>query len=315
MLPLPAVRVCELGPEPREWTVRHSLLESGPLALDFVVEVEEDGSARLRFGDNTNGMRPAVGAVLRVCQRVGGGTAGNIAAGSLRHVCTNDPRVAGIIQPVATRGGADPEPLASARQHAPEKFRINQRAVLASDYAQLALTRFRNEVTDAAAELTSDGAAPLAIVRIHTGAWPGADPDLLARVRVMLQQRQPLGVDLRVLKAVPCPIDIALEVTPEPGAALAAVGQQIDDALRRSLLAPGRFGFGVSLPCSTVVALVAAVPGVEDVTCLRFAFTGEDSERRRRDMLTPARGQILRLDNVPGTPGSGQITYRLKGAR
>ena len=230
----PGVRVCEMGPEVREWTVRHSLLDSGPLALDFTVEVEEDGSARVRFGDNANGMQPGVGAELRVRQRVGGGAAGNVAAGSLRHVCTDDQRVAGMIQPVDACGGTDPESLASARQNAPEQFRLNQRAVLTSDYERLAMALpVRDKVVDAAAARASDGAAPLVTVHIHTGSWPGADASLLATVRLALEQCQPLGVDLQVRGAVPCPVFIDLEVTLEPGAAVAVVGQQIDNAIRR----------------------------------------------------------------------------------
>ncbi len=311
--PLPAVRVCEIGPELREWTVRPSLLDSGPLALDFVVEAEQDGTARLRFGDNTNGMQPGVGVELRVCQRVGGGEAGNVAAGSLRHVCADSPLVAGIVQPVDACGGTDPESLASARQHAPEQFRVNQRAILMSDYEQLAVSLSGGQVVDAAAELASDGAAPVVTVHIHTGSWPGADAGLLDDVSGALRQCQPLGVDLRVLGAVPCPVTIELEVTLDPGTAVGLAGQQIDSAILASLLAPGTFAFGVSLYRSAVVALVAAVPGVADVTCLRFAFTGE--ERGRREVLTPARGQILRLDNNPRVPRNGQITYRLRGVR
>ena len=310
--PVPAVRVCEIGPELREWTVRPSLLDSGPLALDFVVEVEQDGTARLRFGDNANGMQPGIGAELRVCQRVGGGAAGNVAAGSLRHVCTDNPQVAGIVQPVDACGGTDPESLESARQHAPEQFRVNQRAILISDYEQLAVALSAGQVA-AAAELAGDGAAPIVTVRIHTGSWPGADAGLLEDVDAALRQCQPLGMDLRVLSAVPCPVDIELEVTLDPGTSVAVAGPQIDSAIQASLVAPGTFSFGDSLYRSAVVALVAAVPGVADVTCLRFAFTGEG--RRRREVLTPARGQILRLDNDSGDPGSGQIIYRLRGVR
>lgn len=311
--PMPAVRVCETGTEAREWTVRPSLLESGPLALDFVVEVEQDGSARLRFGDNVNGMRPGVGARLRACQRVGGGAAGNVAAGSLRHVCTDDARVAGIVQPADARGGADPESLMSARQHAPEKFRLNQRAIVMSDYEELAAGLFPAEVAGAVAEPGSDGAAPIVTVHIHTGSWPGAGAGLLRRVHAALRQRQPLGMDLRVVGAVPCPVDIELEVTLDPSAAVAVVARQVDSAIQGDLLAPGQFTFGVPLYRSAVVALVAAVPGVLDVTCLRFAFTGEGD--RRREVLTPARGQVLRLGNDPRAPGNGQVSYRMKGIR
>lgn len=311
--PMPAVSVCEMGAEVREWTVRSSLLDSGPVALDFVVETEDDGSARLRFGDNTNGMQPGVGAELRVRQRTGGGTAGNVAAGSLRHVATEDPRVAGIVQPSDACGGADPEPVASARQQAPEQFRVNQRAILPSDYENLAMALFPGQVTDAAAELAGDGAAPAVTLYIHTGSWPGAGDGLRRDVRDALRRCQPLGMDLRVPGAVPCPVDIELEVTLEPGVPVAIVGQQVDNAIQAGLLTPGRFGFGVPLYRSEVVAMVATVPGVADVTCLRFAFTGE--ERRLREVLAPARGQVLRLDNDRTAPGNGQVTYRLKGVR
>ena len=50
--------------------------------------------------------------------------------------------MAGIVHQADASGGADPEPLASARQQAPEQFRVNQRAVLPSDYEDLAMTLF-----------------------------------------------------------------------------------------------------------------------------------------------------------------------------
>ena len=46
------------------WTPKPDLLESGVADTNFVVEVEYDGTARLRFGDNTNGLFPASGARL-----------------------------------------------------------------------------------------------------------------------------------------------------------------------------------------------------------------------------------------------------------
>ena len=94
---------------------------------------------------------------------------------------------------------------------------------------------------------------------------------------------------------------------------VAVVGQQVDIAIQGGMLTQSRFGFGIPLYRSEVVALVAAVPGVSDVTCLRFAFTGED--RRLRQVLAPAGGQILRLDNDRTAPGNGQVTYRLKDVR
>ena len=44
----------------------------------FVAEMEEDGRARLRFGDNEHGMRPEISTEFRAEYREGNGPQGNI---------------------------------------------------------------------------------------------------------------------------------------------------------------------------------------------------------------------------------------------
>ena len=62
------------------WTVEADLLESGESDPVFVVETESDGSARFRFGDNTNGLSPISGTSFTTGFRVGNGTPGNVGA-------------------------------------------------------------------------------------------------------------------------------------------------------------------------------------------------------------------------------------------
>ena len=56
------------------WAPQLDLLGSGGDAAEFVVEVEHDGAATLRFGDGVHGRRPEEGTVFDATYRVGNGT-------------------------------------------------------------------------------------------------------------------------------------------------------------------------------------------------------------------------------------------------
>jgi hypothetical protein len=57
--PRAALPVVSLLDNDAQWTVQCYLLHSDRFASEFVVEIEEDGSAYLRFGDGVLGRRPA----------------------------------------------------------------------------------------------------------------------------------------------------------------------------------------------------------------------------------------------------------------
>jgi hypothetical protein len=81
-LPLPsAIRTAllnDLSGSLQTWTPQPDLLESGPSALDFVAEIDNDGLAHLRFGDGVCGYRPDSGTLFRADYRLGNGKAGNV---------------------------------------------------------------------------------------------------------------------------------------------------------------------------------------------------------------------------------------------
>src|SRR5690606_6740358 len=86
--PRQALAAVELSGDGRPWQVRFDLLASGSDDTRFVVEVEADRRARLRFGDGVAGRRPDVG--LTATYRIGGGTTGNVAAEALGHVVDDE---------------------------------------------------------------------------------------------------------------------------------------------------------------------------------------------------------------------------------
>jgi len=123
----PARALAQLALETAEgepWTVRRDLLASGRFAADVVAEVEDDGRARLRFGDEQNGKAPAAGTVFTARWRVGTGTAGNVGRDAIAHaVAVAD--VTFVRNPLPAAGGAEPESLEEARRYAPHAFRVD----------------------------------------------------------------------------------------------------------------------------------------------------------------------------------------------
>ncbi|MGH6965253.1 MAG: hypothetical protein ACREE0_12275, partial [Phenylobacterium sp.] len=133
------------------WQAVPDLLESGPAARSFVAEVDNEGAAVLRFGDDLYGRRPVDVEAIRAVYRIGNGRAGALGAGALTHIIAptaaelNDPdpsvppgpfaNVAEIYQPIAARYATDPETIEEVRALAPEAFRAETfRAVVEADY-------------------------------------------------------------------------------------------------------------------------------------------------------------------------------------
>ena len=298
-------------PHVRGWMQRESLLESGPLDPGFVVEVDDEGAARLRFGDGTNGMAPQPGTRFSVRMRSGGGAAGNVGPGAIAHVVTSDQRLRGVRNPARAVGGAEPETAASVRLNAPSAFRITDRAVTPIEYTAAAFEV--PGVVDATTIIVPSGSGPLARVRIHTGDWNVPAAPLAGRVREQLDRRRPVGVALDVQGAIAMAATIELEIGVWSGWTLAAMSQAIDRALRATLLAPRCFGFGTTLHRSDLVRILGALPGVADVTLARFDWT-RPGTTRAKDALLPPFGHVIRIGNDLTAPEQGSVSFRLRSA-
>src|SRR5581483_6069776 len=69
--------------------------------------------------------------------RVGAGVAGRVRAGTLTSPLDRPSGLKAVTNPLAARGGADPESLADARENAPSTVRTFGRAVSLPDFADL----------------------------------------------------------------------------------------------------------------------------------------------------------------------------------
>lgn len=137
------------------WEPVADLLASKNHDLQFVVEMANDGHARLRFGDDELGQRPDAGTTFHTAYRVGNGPSGNVGAGTIGHLVyrTTAPNgaVKTICNPLPASGGTAPEPLAEVKLFAPHAFRKRlERAITPDDYADIVLREFPNKVQRAA---------------------------------------------------------------------------------------------------------------------------------------------------------------------
>jgi len=305
------------------WRPKQDLLSSDEFAPDFVAEVEEDGAATLRFGDDEYGMRPAEGTEFLATYRVGNGARGNIGAESLAHVVTDDTRIASITNPLPARGGTDPESIEHVRQSAPWAFRTQERAITPEDYAEVAGRH--PQVQRAAATMRWTGSWLTVFLNVDRLGGRTVDEEFKAELRSHLERYRLAGHDLEINGPRFVPLEVELFVCVLPNYFRSDVRAVLLDILsarqlpdgRQGLFHPDRFTFGQSVYLSTVQAAVQGVEGVRYVEVKKFtrfgsggAFAGLEGGQ-----LTIGRLEIARLDNDPNFPENGVLRLTLEGGR
>lgn len=265
----------------------------------------------VRFGDGVRGMVPAAGRAVQVARmRAGGGTAGNLPAGSIKGIAATGggPRLK-VLQPLATLGGDDAEGLAEAEARIPATIRHGGRAVTGADYRELALRTpgvpvGRVEVLERFKPQQRRDDVPGVVSVMVIPQRPGTDapaprPDrpMLETVHTWLDERRPLATELYVIGTdyVPIGVSAAVELvdTRQREAVLAAVAATI--RLHLWPLAPGGpdgtgWPLGRAVDDRMIETAIGRVPGVRAVAPLRL-FGRRAGETRWRAVQEDATGR------------------------
>jgi len=317
--PLAAVTLHELDGE-ESWEARRDLLNSGPGDKAFVVEIEAEGSAYLRFGDGQQGLRPAGGMTLLSTYRVGNGTAGNIGANSLAHIVTDVAvKEGGVTNFLPAKGGINAETIEEVRRRAPSAFRKQERAVTPSDYEEIVTRREIAEacsldVQRAAATLRWTGSWYTMFLTIDRFKGKQVDTDFERQLRGCMERFRMAGQDLEVDGPRDVPLEIVLGVCVKSGYFFSDVAQALLELFGNRVLPDGRLGvfhpdnfsFGQPVYLSSLIAAAQAVTGVESVNVKKFQRQGIDSnEALLTGKLTLGRLEIARLDNDRNFPERG----------
>ncbi|MGA8575390.1 MAG: putative baseplate assembly protein [Candidatus Cybelea sp.] len=295
------------------WLPALNLLASAPSDHNFVVEIEYDGTAYLRFGDNNNGASPDAGTKFHAAYRIGNGTAGNVGAGTLIFLA-GDPRITACINPMAAGGGVDPETNEQIRRRAPQAFLTQERAITMGDYA-IVTEAASSQVEDAAASLRWTGSWYTVFIAAEPQGGADLSTSLQKNVAQYVNRYRLAGQDLKVEGPDYVPLEIELTVCVQPNYLQGNVEQSVNKALSE-VFAPGKFTFGQTAYLSPIYAAVRSVAGVRTVTATVFQPQGVSTHQYLRGGEIPMGPfQVARMDNDPNFPNHGQLVLTMMGGR
>ena len=253
------------------------------------VALLEPERGRLTFGDGRTGRVPPAGARIACRYRVGGGSAGNVAAGTLVEAPGAGVSVG---QPFAALGGAPAELLTDAKGRAIAWLAERRRAVTLDDYQVLALATPGVPVARAWALgdhhpdlpcVKASGCVTVVAVPRCPADRPEASAAFLAAVRCWLEPRRTLTDELHVVgpryRAVAVEATIHADRGCDPVAIRAAALAALGDFFHPLHGGPDRAGWPVGRDAyrSEVLAALSAVGGVAWID--GFAMRGEGGAR------------------------------------
>jgi hypothetical protein len=214
----------------------------------------------LRFGDGVRGRVPALGARVRATQlRAGGGSQGNLPAGTLKEISGQDVRQGRsvpklkVTQPALLRGGANAETVEAAEGRIAAFLRHRERAVTADDYRVLALQtpavaigrvevlpRFKPQTR----QFDIPGVVSVMVLPARDAVSapnPRADRPLIESVHAHLDARRPLATELYVIGCEYVPLAVSVAVGLRSDAPIDETLAAVRTAIARLLwpLAPG----------------------------------------------------------------------------
>ncbi|QPJ62398.1 MAG: hypothetical protein G3M70_11165 [Candidatus Nitronauta litoralis] len=347
--PAVTIKLKEENGDEEWWTPVPNLLDSGPYDIHFVAEVDNNGQAILRFGDDQYGRRPKSITQVQARYRIGNGTSGNIGRESLVHVVQptpeelQDPENPGVVQnfaaienvyqPLVASLGTQPESIEEVRQQAPEAFRaIMYRAVTVEDWQEAAM---RHEgVAGAKARFRWTGSWHTVFVAIHPRKesnlvrLPGGGltlaKDFEKNIKSHLVPFKLAGYDLKVKAAIYVPLEIDIRLCVSPGNFRGDILRAVSERLSNKQFADGargffhllEFNFGDPVYLSKLYAAIEEIPGVESARVevfKRYWFDANDELEKGRIPMGPF--EIPQLDNDPNFPENGVLRLTAVGGQ
>jgi len=302
------------------WTARRDLLASGRFTLDFVPEIESDGSVQLRFGDDTLGKKPGVGFKPVANYRIGNGRKGNIGADAIGRIHWNTSGILSVRNPLPARGGKNPETIEEVKQYAPEAFKTQERAVTEADY--IAKTEMHPGVQKALAEFRWTGSWHTVFLTIDRKNGIAIDSAFKEEIYLHLDKYRMAGYDLEIISPQFADLEIEMQVCVKTGYFRNAVKQKLQEAFsrfdlpngERGFFHPDNFTFGQPLYLSVLYQSAMKIDGVASVEVKTFKRLNRMAALEKENgVLIPTKAEIIRLDNDLNFPEKGKINFLMYG--
>jgi hypothetical protein len=310
-----------LGSDTKTWAAKQDLLASDPADTSFVAEIESDAAARLRFGDNINGLRPDPDTKFTASYRIGNGTAGNVGADTIVHC--SDLSVTKCINPLAAIGGMDPETADQIRRRAQQAFMTQERAITMPDYESIA--ERNTQVENAVATPRWTGSWYTVFITAEPKGAGNLTPALRKELRREVNRYRLAGQDIELESPQYVSLQIALTICVDPGYFQSDVERALRDVLGSQILSdgtkgqfyPDNFTFGQTVYLSPIYAAARKVAGVRSLLATVFQpqAAPPTSIYLAKGEIPLGPFQIARLDNDPSLPDHGQLTLTMQGAK
>ncbi len=321
------MNIMKEGEDLKKWYPRRDLLSSDEYAYEFVVEMENDGTAYIRFGDAKTklGRMPNNKNTTSIfaTYRVGNGRKGNVGAETITRIMLNEPhKIKSVRNPMQARGGMEPEDLEQVRQYAPESFRIQERAVTEHDYTEV--LKRNPEIQKAMAVIRWTGSWYTVFITIDRFGGKDVDEDFKVKIHNFLNKYRLAGYDIEINDPIYVPLDIRINVSVNSNyfrsqikrALLKAFSNHDVPDRRRGFFHPDNLTFGQPVFLNKIYEVAMKVEGVTFVSVERFQRWREpDNHELDEGMIKMASFEIARLDNDPNFPENGRIEFIIEGGR
>lgn len=323
------------------WVQVADFSASGVDDRHFVVDRE---AGTITCGDGRRGRIWQIGERVR-CRHYthGGGASGNVGPDAISKV--RDIPGIGVANPLATRGGADAEPLADAVARIPSEFGRRDRAVTVSDFRELAEATPGAGIARAETLRLFDPRNPSveSAGNVSVVVWPGHDRDnpsaprpdreTLNAVCKYIDARRLITTEVHVLPPTYRKVALSIGIRVKPGHGIESVRRWVELVLRQYLAPLPPYGpegrgwpLGRRLYAPELEAAALQVEGVEYLVpgtiegsdcpiALRLAdLDGEGNwiEPRDRTIIlqpweVPELAEITVVDGEPLAPGEGLV--------
>ncbi|MDQ0252245.1 hypothetical protein J2W22_004333 [Sphingomonas kyeonggiensis] len=293
------------------WQCVQALGSMGPDARAYQLTQDAQGRAQVTFGDGVHGLRPPTGTDnITATYRVGAGTNGNVAAGSITRAPMGVGGVRGVLNPVPASGGIGAPLRGGLRDQIPIGVADLGRIINRQDMVSFVLNR--PEVGAAVLDVVVDddtvaqerrNAFLLTLAAPQNGV-PDMTSPAFKSLEAAVDAAQATRLNIFLLPFEPVPFKVSGWFTADKGADVHAIQQSITDAIRAAYALPA-MAFDELVRASEIARIVNGIAGVtaSGITDLWAPTQSSDGPPvHHQQVLAPKRAQL--------TPVTGaQILY------
>lgn len=172
------------------WEEAPSFMNLNPSSRAYILRIDDNGKARITFGDGKRGARLPTGTenVIAV-YRSGLGPEGNAPAASLSLLPKRPPGIRSVANPQAASGGASQERISTAKRNAPKPLMTLDRMVSIRDFERFASTFAGIGKAKAEEVMTEQGKAVIITVSGLDGLQLKSESDIIQNLQAAIRRR------------------------------------------------------------------------------------------------------------------------------